>query len=104
MKAIAHTITNNRMTFYILASGILFSMVFYMYCINAAVRAAVVRNNAESKISSLQAQLSELEGKYMENVNSLTMQTAAQAGLTDPTEKIFISKISGGQSLSYNTR
>jgi hypothetical protein len=104
MKAVAHTIKYNKAAYYFLGAGIFLSLVFYMYCINAAVRAAVVRNNAQSKIAMIQGQVSDLESKYMAGVNTLTVQSAHAAGLVDPQEKIFISKNTSGQSLSYNVR
>src|SRR3954471_22358706 len=85
-------IRNSKSTFYILAGGILFFMFFYMYEINSAVRFAVVRNNAMSKISTLEESVSELESKYVVNTGAFTFESAKSSGFVDPKFKEFISE------------
>ena len=99
------SIKNNPATFYILLSGITFFIVFYIYCVNAAVRNVVLREEVESKISSLHNTVSELEFKYMSSENTMTLEKAKLVGLLEPSQKVFISKNNQNKALSlYNTR
>lgn len=102
MKTLLINIRDNRFSFYVLASGVLLSAAFYIYCVNMAVRNTISRNGMESKISSLQANLSDLETAYVVKVSSLTLDSAKTLGLHEPKNKIFISKNSSTKSLSYN--
>lgn len=97
-----HRVKNSTKTFYILASGILFFLFLYMYCINSAVRFAVARENYVSKISTLQDGVSDLESKYMLDKNAITLESAKSSGLVDPSNKDFISKTASGKPLSIN--
>ncbi len=95
-------IRESTSTFYILAGGILFFAFFYMYCINSAVRFAVARHGAMSRISTLQDSVSELESKYMASANNITLESARGSGFVDPKVKDFISRNSSGKPLSMN--
>jgi hypothetical protein len=55
------------------------------------VRNVVARNNAEVQISDLEATLSDLETQYVKGASSITLESAATFGLTEPHSKIFIS-------------
>ena len=100
MKTKILIIKNSKYTSFVLLGGILFSVIFYMYCINSAVRFAVVRGTTMSEISSIQDNLSELESKYMTNVNSITLESARNSGFVDPKVKDFITR----DSLSPKTK
>ena len=92
MKKIAIAIQQNRFSFYTIFSGVLFSLVFYMYFINSAVRSTMLRNQMESKISSLEFNLSELETDYIKTVNGISLELAPSLGLKESKNKIFISR------------
>lgn len=102
MKTRIIAIKNNPLTFYALLGAIVFSAVFYIYCVNSAVRNAVARGAAESRLAALQTAVSELEYKYMAFENKLTLESAEALGLFEPTDKIFISRNSPGRGLSLH--
>lgn len=92
MAAKIISIKNNSATLYMLLAAIAFFAVFYAYSVNLAVRNVVAREQAENKISSLQTAVSELELKYIGNENQMTLEKARSLGLTEPSQKIYISK------------
>jgi uncharacterized membrane protein YjgN (DUF898 family) len=91
MSKILQAVQDNRFSFHIIIAGVIFSIAFYMYCINAAVRSTVVRNDILDEVSALQAKLSELETTYIIATSGMTMESASSLGLLEPTNKIFIS-------------
>lgn len=100
MTAKIISIKNNPTTFYMLLIGIVFFAVFYIYCVNSAVRNVVAREQAESRISALQAVISELELKYIGSENQMTLERAKSLGLAELPQKTYISKNSKGNSQS----
>lgn len=97
-------IKNSPATFYLLLGAILFAATFYIYSVNSAVRNAVAREQAEGVISELQTKVSELEYKYMNLENRMTLESAANLDLHEPTGKIFISRNSSSRGLSLYNR
>jgi hypothetical protein len=93
-------IKENKLTFYALCAGILLSFGFYIYGVNATVMNGLSHNKTESYISDLRNQVSDLEYKYAEKKNSLSIETARKLGLTEPSNKIFIAK-NTQKSLSF---
>ena len=102
MKTILIKIRDSKYSFYVISTGVILSAAFYIYCVNIAVRNTISRNGLESKISSLQANLSDLETTYVIKVSSLTLDSAKQLGLFEPKNKFFISKDTSAKALSYN--
>ncbi len=100
MTAKIISIKNNPATFYLLLSGIVFSAIFYIYCVNSAVRNVVARERAEREIQALQTVTSELEYRYINDENSMTLERARALGLLEPAGKIFISRNSERNPLS----
>lgn len=96
------SIKENPATFYILLAGILFSSIFYIYSVNLAVRNVVIREESEGKISELRNLVSELEFKYMNSENQMTLDKARLLGLSEPSQKTFISKGKITKPLSFN--
>lgn len=104
MRAKIISIKENPVTFYMLLVGILFSVVFYIYSVNSAVRNVVIREESEGKISELRNSLSELEFKYMNGENAMTLERARSLGLSEPSRKVFISRneAGSGKQLTIN--
>lgn len=97
-------IKNSKLTFNLIIAGILFSAVFYIYCVNSAVRNVVLREQTESQITDLSNKVSELEYKYVSYESELTIDKAKAIGLNEPALKVFISKNSTSKPLSLNNR
>jgi hypothetical protein len=93
-------IKENRLTFYALAAGILLSFGFYIYGVNATVLNGVSHNKTENYLSDLRNEVSDLEYKYAEKKNSLSIESARNLGLTEPQSKVFIAK-NTQKSLSF---
>jgi len=104
MKAKIISIKKTPAIFYLLLGAIVFSAVFYVYCVNAAVRNAVVRREALNHIDRLQTQMSELEYRYMANENRMTIESAKLLELVELSQKIFIPRNSSGRELSLYNR
>jgi hypothetical protein len=103
MKTKILAIKNNSATFYILFTAIVFCAFLYIYSVNAAVRNVVAREGAESELSQLRNMVSELEYRYMNTENRLTLEQAEHLGLSEPVIKTFISRNNTGKALSINT-
>lgn len=93
-------IKENKLTFYALCAGILLSFGLYIYGVNATVLNGVSHNKTENYLSELRNDVSDLEYKYAEKKNSLSIETARQLGLTEPESKTFIAK-NTQKSLSF---
>jgi hypothetical protein len=93
-------IKENKLTFYALCAGILLSFGLYVYGVNATVLNGVSHNKTEGYLSDLRNEVSDLEYKYAEKKNSLSIESARNLGLTEPQSKVFIGKISQ-KSLSF---
>jgi hypothetical protein len=85
-------IKENKLTFYALSLGILLSFGLYVYGVNATVLNGVSHNKTEGYLSDLRNEVSDLEYKYAERKNSLSIESARKLGLTEPANKVFIAK------------
>jgi hypothetical protein len=106
VRTLAISIKNNHATFYFLVSGIIASAVLYMFFVNSAVRSAVARKNTESSILALENKVSDLEYSYMARQNAITLDSAKNSGLSEPTNKIFISDsgVTTHKAISFNDK
>ncbi|HEY4516304.1 MAG TPA: hypothetical protein VJH67_03920 [Candidatus Paceibacterota bacterium] len=102
MRSKIIAIKESPLTLYALITGILLSAIFYIYCVNSSVRNVVAREAIETTLTSLQNAVSELEYKYIESENGLTINRAYSYGLNELPNKIFISKTPSGKTLSLN--
>jgi hypothetical protein len=93
-------IKENKLTFYALCAGILLSFGLYVYGVNATVLNGVSHNKTEGYLSDLRNEVSDLEYKYAEKKNALSIESARDLGLTEPTNKVFIAK-NTQKSLSF---
>ena len=101
MKTKLIAIKENPLTFYALVAGILFSFIFYAYCINTTVRNGVSYGNTDDLLGEARNRVSELEYRYTHLRESLDVDSAKALGLEPPAEKIFISRVSK-KPLSFN--
>jgi uncharacterized membrane protein YjgN (DUF898 family) len=102
MRAKIISIKESPATFYVLLVGIMFAAVFYIYYVNISVRNVVAREQSEEKIAELRNSVSELEFKYINSENIMTLEKAKGLGLLEPLQKIFISKNSTNKPLTIN--
>ena len=104
MKVKIIQIKENSVIFYLLLVGIVSFAVFYIYFVNNAVHNVVLREKIENRIAIMQTEVSDLEYRYMETENQMTLEGALTLGLVEPSQKNFLSKNPSGEKLSLYNR
>ncbi len=78
-----------------------FLMLAYGALLNATIERGVAIEHAESQIADLSTKLGKLEQSYFNAKQSVTLSTAANLGLGEPSDSLYLSRTSAsGLSLS----
>lgn len=85
--------TNTRL-FYAVLSMLLVVFSVYVYCICATVVNVVVRQEIDRNIAEANSRISDLESRYIEAKQRVTLAEANERGFTSSKEKIYITQIS----------
>lgn len=87
---------------FVMLTLILCSFLSYGYLINATIGNVVARQQAQSAITKLSAELATLETTHLQLKNRIDPSLAAQLGFVDVAEPRFVA-YNQSQSLSLNT-
>ncbi len=87
--------------FFILATCLLFSAVFYTHFLNQTVINVVEREKKESEITNLFSEIGTLEFQYIQSKNDLSLEYAKELGFVESPTIIFVSRAKD-TSLSFN--
>lgn len=96
-------LNNERTIFWTIVGGLLLSVGFYIFFINATVHNVVARQNLENEASTLTLKIGNQEFQYITMRNNITLATAHAMGFKDVSVKTFISKDNSRQ-VSYLSR
>lgn len=91
----------NTITLWIMAALIAVLTVLYFYFLTSSVFNIAWRTNAESRISALRSNVSELESKYLTAISGLSIDKAETLGLKEFNKPIFAA-LEDGDKLSLN--
>lgn len=85
--------TNTRL-FYAVLAALLVVFSVYIYYICATVVNVVVRQEIDQNIAKANSRISDLESRYIEAKERVTLAEANARGFTSSREKIYITQIS----------
>ncbi len=106
MKVLKQTIQDQQRiqyAFWVLVGLIVFCIIAYVLMINKTVFNIVRRQTAESQITKVNSDLSELEAEHVALVSKITPEYALELGFTEPLNPQYLSFKDGGDSFSLNT-
>lgn len=89
--------------FWFLATACLFSLVAYVYAVNATARNIAERGALELEAVELNAELATLEFSYIALTHGITLETARHYGFTEVAEPLYVAK-DGESALSFNAQ
>ena len=93
---------NRQRLFWFLIGVSVFSLVMYVYAINAAAHHIAVRQDLERQSAEISASLSSLEFTSIELRNAITIDTAREYGFAEVKEPLYVSR-GASNSLTLNT-
>jgi len=97
------SITRDQATFFTFA-GLVFILLFtYAYFVNATVRSVVHREAMEDKMGTLHSDVSELEARYLAEIEHLDKKLAQQKGFTEA-PVYFVERVSTGREVAQAER
>jgi hypothetical protein len=96
----AKVLFSNTHVFWTLVSLIAFFVFFYAYFINATVLNTVSLQNIEEEIVDTRSEISQLEFALIEENKNFTKEYAANLGLVEVSDTVFIARNSA--KLSFN--
>jgi hypothetical protein len=99
-KAKAKVFLSQNHIFWALVSLIAFFVFFYGYFINATVLNTVSLQNVEEEIVDTRSEISQIEFALIEENKNFTMEYAANIGLVDISDTVFIARNSASLSLN----
>ena len=99
MKAKA-TQLNTQKIFWILAGVLFMLFMVYAYMVNTAIMSAVDRQKAQTNISKLSSETSNLESQYISIKSSINLSLAYSLGFKNETNTRFIARKNTGGSLT----
>lgn len=76
--------------------------VAYGYLINQTIENVVVRQKAQTELSTVNSRLAELEAKHIALASKINLEYAHSLGFIEVTQPEFVSYVSGPGSLSLN--
>lgn len=100
---IALSIDGRERFFWFLVSVSVFSLLIYVYAINAAAHHIAVRQNLESEVTALNSSLGSLEFDSIALKNAITMEVASIYGFEEVREPLYVSRNSPATALTLNT-
>lgn len=100
VRALSH---ESRQHFFWFLAGIsLFSLILYIYAIEATARNVALRANLETRVAEANGQLSSLEFAYIELKNNVSIELAYLYGFEEVKSPLYISR-DRANSLTLNT-
>lgn len=82
---------------------ILFGVITYGYLVHNSIVNIVSRQNLETEISTISAQVVSLEAEYIKLKNGVTAELAQSLGFVSPVSKKFVTKSAVNPGLSLVT-
>ena len=101
-RGVSISLETKQKAFWFLVSVCLFSLVLYIYAINATAHHIAVRQHLEGEATAAATNLSSLEFAYIELSNAVTIDVAAKHGFTEVKKPLYVSRDSD-DSLTLNT-
>lgn len=101
-KSIAISLDDRSKAFWFLAGACLFSLVVYIYAVNATAHHVAERASLEEKSAELNADLATLEFQYIAMTSNVTLDVAKSYGFTEVEKPLYVSR-DKEESLSFNT-
>lgn len=102
-RAIAVSFESRQRFLWSLITLSAFSLLAYVYAINATAHHIAVRENLEEKVSNIESDLGALEFAYIDLKNNVTIDTARQFGFKEVKEPLYVSRQNNAGSLTLNT-
>lgn len=97
-----HSIEDRQRFFWFLAGICFFSLILYIYAIEATARNVALRANLETRVAEANGQLSSLEFAYIELKNNVSIELARSYGFEEVGSPLYVSR-STANSLTLNT-
>ena len=102
-RAIALSYESRTSFFWSLISLSAFSLIAYIYAINATAHHIAVRENLEEKVSNIESELGSLEFAYIDLKNNVSIDTARELGFKEVSKPLYVSRQAQAGSLTLNT-
>ncbi len=100
VKKIQNEIQDGKNIFWMLALGVLFSLGLYAYLLSHTVYTAVLRQQTEKSISTLEHGAEDLESRYIGLKKTVTTDIAKAKGFKPIATTVYISRGTTGKLLS----
>ncbi|HEY0220711.1 MAG TPA: hypothetical protein VGC58_00630 [Candidatus Paceibacterota bacterium] len=85
-------LNREKTIFWTLLGVLIFSALFYIYCINITIHNTVARQNFEAESSSLALKIGSKEFQYISKRNNVTLALAYSMGFKDSKPLAYLSR------------
>ena len=101
-RSIALSYESRQRFFWFMAGACLFSLILYIYAIEATARNVALRANLETRVAEAEGSLSTLEFAYIQLKNGVSIETARQYDFEEVRTPLYVSR-DNPDSLTLNT-